>query len=100
MRATLKAKLGHDMEDYLILGACNPALAQRAVDIDRRIGLLLPCNVVVRTGSSEDSTVVVKAMNPHLLVQATGEQALHAVADDASARLRAAIESLPHSTDT
>ncbi|MEU1956075.1 DUF302 domain-containing protein [Nocardia rhamnosiphila] len=100
MRATLKAKIDHDMEDYLILGACNPGLAQRAVDIDRRIGLLLPCNVVVRTETGDNNTVVVEAMNPNLLVQVTGEQALGAVADDATARLRAAIGSLPHRTDT
>lgn len=44
VKATLKAKLGEDIEDYLILGACNPRLAHRAIDVDRQIGLMLPCN--------------------------------------------------------
>ena len=48
VRATLRDKLGEDMEDYLVLGACNPPLAHRALGIDSSIGLLLPCNVVVR----------------------------------------------------
>ena len=69
VKATLKAKLGVDMEDYLILGACNPALAHRAISIDREIGLLLPCNVVVRADPGDPDTMIVEAMNPAILVQ-------------------------------
>lgn len=99
MKATLKAKLGQDMENYLILGACNPPLAHRAVDIDRQIGLLLPCNVVVRTDPADDSRVIVEAMNPQLLVQVTGESALQDVADAVTSKLRAAIETLGPASD-
>lgn len=94
MKATLKAKLNQDMENYLILGACNPPLAHRAVDIDRQIGLLLPCNVVVRADPSDDTRVLVEAMDPQLLVQVTGEPELQAVADEVAGKLRAAIDSL------
>jgi uncharacterized protein (DUF302 family) len=66
MKATLKAKLGEDMEHYLILGACNPSLAHRAVNVDRQIGLLLPCNVVVRGDLTTDGTVIVDAMDPQV----------------------------------
>ena len=64
MKATLKKKLDIDMEDYLILGACNPPLAHRAVGVDRQIGLLLPCNVVVRADPADDTRVLVEAMDP------------------------------------
>lgn len=94
MQATLKAKLGQDMERYLILGACNPPLAHRAVDIDRQIGLLLPCNVVVRADSSAEGTVIVEAMDPQVLVDVTGEADMRPVADEVAAKLRAALESL------
>lgn len=97
MTATLKAKLGQDMENYLILGACNPPLAHRAVSIDRQIGLLLPCNVVVRADPADDTRVLVEAMDPHLLVQVTGEPALQNVADEVAAKLRAAIQALGES---
>ncbi|MEU4839732.1 DUF302 domain-containing protein [Nocardia testacea] len=94
MRATLEAKLGEKMEDYLILGACNPPLAHRAVGVDRRIGLLLPCNVVVRRDRDSDTAVLVEAMNPEVMVQVTEEEALEPVAEEATAKLRAALESL------
>lgn len=91
MQATLKTKIGVEMEQYVILGACNPQLAHRAVGVDRRIGLLLPCNVVVRT---DGDGVVVEAMNPALMVEVTGEPELGAVAAEATTRLQAAIDAL------
>lgn len=94
MQATLKTKLDVDMEEYLILGACNPPLAHRAVGVDRRIGLLLPCNVVVRRDPSAGDTVIVEAMNPDIMVQVTDEAGLEPVAAEATTKLRAAIESL------
>ena len=94
MKATLKAKLGKDMEDYLILGACNPPLAHQAVTIERQIGLLLPCNVVVRADPTDRDAVIVEAMNPQLLVDVTGEPALKEVADQVTEKLQAAIDSL------
>ena len=92
MKATLKAKLGEDMEDYLILGACNPPLAHRAVNADRQIGLLLPCNVAVRAGDGD--TVIVDAMDPQIMVQVSDQAGLREVADEAAAKLRAAIDAL------
>ena len=94
VKATLKAKLGEDMEDYLILGACNPPLAHRAVSIDRQIGLLLPCNVVVRADPTADGTVLVEAMDPQVLVDVTGAAELRPVADEVATKLHAAIDSL------
>lgn len=97
MRATLKAKLDADLEDYVILGACNPPLAHRAVTVDRQIGLLLPCNVVVRSDPDTPGTVIVDAMNPQIMVQVADRDGLREVAEDATGKLRAAIESLRRS---
>jgi uncharacterized protein (DUF302 family) len=91
VQATLRDKLGQDMEDYLILGACNPPLAHQALDADRRIGLLLPCNVVVRTAGGQ---TVIEALNPQVMVQVAGQPSLKPVADDATSRIRAALDSL------
>jgi len=92
--ATLRAKLGADMEDYRILGACNPALVQRAISVDREIGLLLPCNVVVRADPDAPGTVIVEGMNPAMLVQVLRDPALAEIADEVTAKLGAAIGSL------
>lgn len=89
--ATLREKLGEEMEDYLILGACNPPLAHRALQVDRRIGMLLPCNVVVRTHGGQ---TLVEALDPGVMVTATGDRGLEPVAAEATQRLRAALNTL------
>ena len=63
--ATMQAKLGKHIEDYLILGACNPPLAYQALDVERSLGLMLPCNVVVRAA---DAGTVVEILDPHTMV--------------------------------
>ena len=70
------------MEDYLILGACNPPLAHRALQADRRIGLLLPCNVVVRADGGQ---TIVEALDPRSWSTSPGEPTLQPVADEAAA---------------
>jgi uncharacterized protein (DUF302 family) len=90
--ATLAEKLGVTMEDYTILGACNPPLAQRALETDRDIGLLLPCNVVVRADGA-DATLV-QALDPEVMVKVSGEAELTDVADEAARRLRSALANL------
>ena len=89
VQATLRDKLGQDMEDYLILGACNPPLAHRALDADRKIGLLLPCNVVVRTAGTQ---TIIEALNPQLMAEVAGQPALKPVAAEATSRIRAALD--------
>ncbi|PFG39265.1 uncharacterized protein (DUF302 family) [Georgenia soli] len=91
MAATLKSKLDVDVPAQVILGACNPPLAHRALQAEDSIGLLLPCNVVVRAA---DDAVVVEALDPQVMVGVTGNQALTAVADEAAGRLRAALDEL------
>ncbi|WP_406090515.1 DUF302 domain-containing protein [Streptomyces sp. NBC_01013] len=88
VQATLKAKLGHEMKEYLILGACNPALARQALDADASVGLLLPCNVVVRTVGDH---VVVQAVDPATMVTLTGLDAMEPVAEQATRLLDAAL---------
>lgn len=91
VRATLMSKLGQEMEDYLILGACNPSLAHRALEVDRHIGLLLPCNVVLR---GVDAGTLVEIADPQLLVTVSGETGLEQVAAEARQRLDAVLAAL------
>jgi uncharacterized protein (DUF302 family) len=91
MAATMRAKLGEEIEEYVILGACNPPLAHRALRADRSIGLLLPCNVVVRAAGGGTT---VEALDPQIMAELTGNPELQAVADDAAARLRRVLDRL------
>jgi len=94
VQASLKEKLGESIERYLILGACNPPLAHRAVSANKQIGLLLPCNVVVREDADNPATVHIEAMNPQLMVEVADDPALSPIADQATRQLEAAISTL------
>ena len=95
VQATLKARLDVDVEPYLILGACNPPLAHRALQLEPTIGLLLPCNVVVRVASG---VTHVQAMDPQLMVTVIDKPGLQTVADEAGERLRRVLAQLPTPT--
>ncbi|MCU4185144.1 DUF302 domain-containing protein [Acidiferrimicrobium sp. IK] len=91
VRATLHDKLGADMEPYLIIGACNPGLAKRALDADRQVGALLPCNVVVRQG---DNGIIVDALDPSILATVPDSPALGPIADEAARLIGEALTDL------
>ena len=90
LAATLQAKLGIERRPYKILGACNPPLANRALEADESIGLLLPCNVVVY--EDEDGTVV-SAIEP--LMMADLSPAVQDIADEAHDALARALDAIP-----
>lgn len=91
VQATLNEKLGEDIGGYKILGACNPPLARKAIDIDPDVGALLPCNVLLRANPAGGTDVA--AADP-LAMLALGPDGLKDVADDARARLQAALNAL------
>jgi len=95
VKATLKQKLNEDFRPYVILGACNPPLAHRALSAEARIGVLLPCNVTVEATDAGGS--LVRLGDPHVLLQVGGldqNPAVREIADDARARLQRAARSL------
>ncbi len=88
----LKAKIGEDVPPYIILGACNPPLAHRAIAANPEVGMLLPCNVVVR--ETPGGGVVVEAMDPVAAMGIVQDEAVKAVAQEARDGIAKALEAL------
>ena len=91
MQQTLRTKLGVEIGHNLILGACNPGFAYRALQAEPSIGLLLPCNVVVR---STDGSTVVEMIDPQIMVELADNPEMQRVAGEVAEKLSAALESL------
>lgn len=94
--ATLLAKLGVEVAPQVILGACNAPLAREGLRIEPDLGLLLPCNVVVRV--DEDGTTLVSALDPGLLVSVPGRPELEPIAAEAKTRLQTALAAIAAAT--
>lgn len=92
VQATLKKKLGVDRPPYLILGACNPGLAHRALEAEPAIGVLLPCNVDVFEG--EDGATYVQSIRPATAFKLIGNPAVEPIAAEVDARLRRVLDAL------
>ena len=90
--AKMKEKLDVTMGRYTILGACNPPLAHKALTIEKRIGVMLPCNVIVR--ETPEGTVEVSSIDPMASMAAVGNESLTAVAEEVSRKLKSVIDSL------
>ena len=90
VRSTLKKKLDIDFPPYVILGACNPPLAYRALTQDAEVGLLLPCNVVIRAGDSPHTSIV-SAMDPIAALALTENDDIEPIAREVKARLERAL---------
>lgn len=92
VQATLKKKLGADMPPYRILGACNPPLAQRAITAEPSIGLLLPCNVVVR--QEETGAVIVEIMDPNAVLDLVDKPGITELAYEVREKLERVLKAI------
>ena len=92
VKATLKKKLDEDTAPYVILGACNPNYAHQALQMERPLGLLLPCNVVVYEDA--DGSTVVGAIDAHAMLGVVGNPALDPVAEQVNAGLKRAVDAV------
>ena len=89
VKATLKTKIGADMDEYRILGACSPSMAHKAIQVEPRVGAMLPCNVILR---AVDGGVEVSAIDPVVSMQATENDALGKIAAEVRTMLIEAVE--------
>jgi uncharacterized protein (DUF302 family) len=94
VQATLRAKLGADMPKYRILGACNPGFAAQALRIEDKLGVLLPCNVIVR--ETPDHKVEVASVDPVAAMERTGNPALESTAEEVRRLLTRALAQVGH----
>ena len=92
VQSTLKAKIGADMAKYRILGACNPRFAHQALQIEDKLGVLLPCNVIVR--ETPDQKVEVASIDPVAAMERTGNPALRSTAEEVRRLLTKAVSQL------
>jgi uncharacterized protein (DUF302 family) len=90
VQGTLKAKIGAEIPKYRILGACNPSFAHEALKLEDKLGVLLPCNVIVR--ETADGKVEVASVDPVVAMQRTGNPALGATAEEVRRRLSIVVE--------
>ena len=88
--ATLKQKLGIDFRKYRILGACNPPLAHKALTEENKIGVMLPCNVIIQETNSGQTEIA--AIDPRAAMERVGNPALGAIASEVASRLKRVIE--------
>jgi uncharacterized protein (DUF302 family) len=93
VQATLKKKLGVERKPYLILGACNPPLAHKALEAEPPIGVFLPCNVDVFEG--DDGSIYVQTPKPTMMFSLVGHPAIRGIADEIDAKLRRVLDALP-----